>query len=155
VYGRAETDLGRDVYLARFELSAAMSGDLEHPEWWTGSGWGKYEQREKLFGYAVEFSVSWAPKLDAYVVTETAGFGATTLSVRTAPEPQGPWSERQDVLRPPESFWPEAFVYAGKAHPELEGADLVLTYVPSTFDPVPDRIGDRLYFPYFARLNYP
>ena len=58
------------------------------------------------------------------------------------------------VYRPPESDGPRPFVYAGKAHPELTGADgLLVTYVANTFDPkqlmTPD--GERtLYWPHFA-----
>jgi hypothetical protein len=57
----------------------------------------------------------------------------------------------------PESFSPQAFVYAGKAHPELDGqGGLVVTYVPSLFVDLPsdEWVARRLYFPHFVRL-YP
>ncbi|HEX2733637.1 MAG TPA: DUF4185 domain-containing protein, partial [Polyangiaceae bacterium] len=153
VYGNSQDVAIPKAYLARFELEAAMQGDLSHPEWWTGNAWGAQSERAAIVDYVVEYSVSFDQQRGEYLWVETAGGGATTLAVRTASEPQGPWSERRDVLRPPESYRPGAFVYAGKAHPELRGADLVLTYVPSTFDEVPDVIGDTLYYPYFARMT--
>jgi len=54
-----------------------------------------------------------------------------------------------------ESFYDDAFVYAGKGHPELAGADLVATYVPSSYDDLPPSIGDAYYHPFFARLTFP
>ena len=78
-----------------------------------------------------------------------------TLAIRTAPRMEGPWSELRDVLRPPESFDDTSIVYAGKGHAELIGADIVATYVPSSFDTLPAAL-DRLYYhPFFARLTFP
>jgi hypothetical protein len=155
VYGRDQTGDDAGAYLARFELETAMAGDLRNPEWWTGDGWGATEERSAILDYAFEFIVAWSESRAEYLMTETSGAGATALSIRTADAPQGPWSERQDVFRPPESFRPGAFVYQFKGHPELTGADLVVTYVPSTFDDVPAEIGDRLYYPYFAKVTFP
>jgi hypothetical protein len=154
VYGRTYDQLVDDVYLARFTVEAASEGDLTEPEWWTGSGWGGARDRAVILGYAVEFSVHWQTQLERYVMISSAGAGATTLAMRTALEPQGPWSEQQDLLRPPESFRPGAFNYGAKAHPELTGADMIVTYVPSTFDPTPPEIDATLYHPYFARVNF-
>lgn len=64
------------------------------------------------------------------------GFGATTVAARTAPAPQGPWSEPIDLFVPPESRAPRAFVYAGKAHPELDAGTgwLAISYAANTFE---------------------
>jgi hypothetical protein len=85
---------------------------------------------------------------------ETEGFGASTLAVRTADAPEGPWTDPRDVLRPPESFSEDAFVYAGKAHPEQAGADLAATYVPSSMDGEPPDPTDDFYYPRFVRISY-
>jgi hypothetical protein len=39
----------------------------------------------------------------------------------------GPWTPLRKIYRPPESDGTDPFVYAGKAHPELKGADLIMT----------------------------
>lgn len=155
VFGRGGSH--HDAYLARFDLARALDGDLSEPAWWTGSGWSPVSgERQPVIEWgSPEFSVSWAEALGQWVYVETAGYGATTLAIRTAPELTGPWSEPRDVLRPPQSFLPDAFVYAGKAHPELTGADLVATYVPSSFnEQLPAWIGDPLYHPRFARITF-
>ena len=144
-----------DVYLARFDGQAARAGDLSSPDWWGESGFGAYGQRAALISPgAPEFSVNYTTQLGKFVFTETEGFGATTLAMRTASAPEGPWSSPRDVLRPPESFDPNAFVYAGKAHPEQQGADLAMTYVPSSMDGEPPDPTDDFYYPRFVRVSY-
>lgn len=144
-----------DVYLARIALERAQRGDLSEAEWWDGKGFGAAGARQALIDIgAPEYSVHFAAALGKYLFIATEGFGATTLAVRSAPEPWGPWSEPRDIVRPPESFAPGAFVYAGKAHPELTGADLVATYVPSGDADSPPDPDERLYYPRFLRLEY-
>ena len=156
VYGSDRNTLPRSILLARFDLARALGGDLTGAEWWTGGGWGDRAQRHAILGFgASELSVHFAAALGLYVMVHSSGSGATTLSYRTAPRPEGPWTAPRDAFRPPESFYDDAFVYAGKAHPELLGADLVATYVPSSFETLPPEIGDPYYHPFFARLTFP
>ena len=144
------------IRLVRFDLARALEGDLTGAEWWTGGGWGARSDSRAIVDFGTsEFSVHFAPKLGLYVMVHSAGAGATTLAYRTAPRPEGPWSEPRDAFRPPESFFDDAFVYAGKGHPELVGGDLVATYVPSSFETLPPAIGDPYYHPFFARLTFP
>ena len=144
-----------DVYLARFDVAAAEAGDLTTPEWWGERGFGGRAQRAPVIAPgAPEYSVNFAAQWGKFVFTETEGFGPTTLAIRTADAPEGPWSEPRDVLRPPESFSADAFVYAGKAHPEQRGAELAMTYVPSAMDGVPPDPTDDLYYPRFVRVSY-
>lgn len=145
-----------DVYLARIELERARSGDLSTAAWWTGEGFGSGSARKAVIDHgAPEYSVHFAEPLGMFVFVATEGFGGTTLALRSAPEPWGPWTEPRDIVRPPESFAKDAFVYAGKAHPELSGADLVATYVPSSFRGAAADPDERLYYPRFLRLEYP
>lgn len=145
----------RELYLLKFQLAAALAGDLSAPLFWTGDGWGKAADRESIMDFvAPEFSIHYAEPLGLYVYTETAGFGATTIAIRTAPRMHGPWTGPRDLLRPPESARPDAFVYAGKAHPELAGGDSIVTYVPSSQHPLPEALGEPLYYPRFARITY-
>ena len=141
------------IYLARFATARAIDGDLTSPEWWNGAGWGGSREAVIEFG-APEYSVHRPPGMSSFVFAQSSGFGATTLALRTARAPEGPWSAPRDVIRPPESFLPEPFVYAGKAHPELCGAELALTYVPSGFETSPPDPEERYYYPRFVRVSY-
>jgi len=144
-----------DVYLARFTLAAANAGDLSEPEWWTGSAFGSPADRAAIISPgAPEYSVHFAAPLGKYVFTATEGFGPSTIAIRVADSPEGPWSEPRDLVRPPESFAADAFVYAGKAHPEQHGADLAVTYVPSSMNGEPPDPNDDLYYPRFLRASY-
>jgi hypothetical protein len=56
------------------------------------------------------------------------------------------------IYRPPESDAPDAFVYAGKSHAELKGADLILTYATNGPD---EKVAKdmSLYFPRFVKVG--
>ncbi|MEO6323168.1 MAG: hypothetical protein ABIT01_20770, partial [Thermoanaerobaculia bacterium] len=87
----------------------------------------------------------------------SAGFGATTIVVAEADRPQGPWSPPLLVFRPPESDRAGAFVYAAKAHPELDagGDALAVTYVANAFD-FATLVNDvTLYYPRFVKIAPP
>jgi hypothetical protein len=101
-----------------------------------------------------ELSVDWSKPLHRLITAESVGFGASDIGIRWADRLEGPWSEAAKVYHPPESSRPDAFVYAGKGHPELAGADLVITYVAnSSRDQILARdIG--IYYPRFVRLNF-
>ena len=155
VYAFATRGNPHQVFVARFQAADLASGDASHPEWWQGSGYAAAAEPAMLIpDGAPEFSVHHDPKRNQWVMVETHGYGASTIALRTAPRPEGPWSGPQEVLRPPESDTPGAFVYAAKAHPELEGADLVVTYVPSSFDPIPPADESRLDYPRFVRVTW-
>jgi len=145
---------GHDIVVARWAQDAAAAGDLSAPEWWCGDAWrGDCGGAPAVVVHlgAPEQSVSADGRLAPFVMVQSEGYGATTLAVRTAPAPEGPWSDPVSFFRPPESLDDDAFVYAGKAHPELAGADLVATYVPSTFGTSDD---PSLYHPHFVRMTY-
>jgi hypothetical protein len=155
LYAYGDQGDAHDLYLARFDIQAASSGDLTAPEWWNGSAFGDAAGRVPVIAPgAPEYSVNFSAQLGKFVFTETEGFGASTLAIRTADAPEGPWTEPRDVLRPPESFSEDAFVYAGKAHPEQQGADLAATYVPSGMDGEPPDPTENLYYPRFVRISY-
>ena len=82
--------------------------------------------------------------LAPFIMVQTQGVGAATMALRTAPAPEGPWTDAESFFRPPESReGGNDDVYAGKAHPGLTGGDIVATYVPSS-----------LYYPRFVRVSY-
>ena len=57
------------------------------------------------------------------------------------------------LYRPPESNAPKAFVYGAKAHPELRGAGLIITYTANGSD---ERLATdmSIYFPRFVRVTF-
>jgi hypothetical protein len=57
------------------------------------------------------------------------------------------------AFHPPESDRPGAFVYAGKAHPELAGGDLAVTYAANSFDFAQLVADPSLYYPRFAKIR--
>jgi hypothetical protein len=138
-----------DVYLAR--VSAEPTLDVATPAWWDGQAFRTDSSRSPVWlGGAPEFSA--LATCSGYAVVESVGFGATEIGVRRAEGIAGPWSAPELVYRPPESDAAQAFVYAGKAHPELRGADLVVTYATNSFDTSVFTNHD-LYFPRFVKLN--
>ena len=148
-----------DYDVARFALADVGAGDMRHPEFFTGGKWqalGAFALPADriMTNGAPESSVHFDAARQRYVMAQTEGFGSTTLALRFATQPQGPWSAPHTFLRPPESFQEGLFVYAGKAHPELEGADVVMTYVPTQFDEIPQRERPHFYLPHFARANF-
>jgi hypothetical protein len=56
------------------------------------------------------------------------------------------------VYRPPEYYRPKVMIYAAKAHPELTGADLVLTYATNTFEFAEQLTDTLIYYPRFLRF---
>jgi hypothetical protein len=148
LYAYGTRGLVHDVLLARWSVDDAARGDLSSAEWWCGGdGWKTHDAANPatvIGAGAPEFSVSAGGRLAPFVLVQSEGYGATTLALRTADAPEGPWTDATSFFRPPESFADEAFVYAGKAHAELSGADLVATYVSGA-----------LYYPRFVRITYP
>lgn len=147
------------AFLARWPLAAVRRLDLSAPEWWDSSARRWIPQRDfaqrppPLFTEAqTEFSVHRDPRVDQFVVVQTRGFGGTDLAFRSAPDPTGPWSPLQPFHRPAESALPRVLVYAGKAHAELTGADLVVTYATNT--DWERCLGDPgIYYPRFLKVT--
>lgn len=147
------------IYSARWLADDVRRGNLLRPEWWAGTrfGWvpdSSRVQRWPLFEQGKsELSIHFDSTIQRFIEVQTTSFGPSDLAIRAAPELTGPWTGPRMVYRPPEYYRPNATIYAGKAHPELTGADLVLTYVNSSFH-WPDVLADRnTYFPRFVRLT--
>ena len=148
-----------DGVLARFALTEAATGDLRHGEIAVGDGWLPATEfvgppAPVLTWGAPEASLQFDAASGEFLLFQSEGFGATTLAVRRAASLAGPWSAPVSFFRPPESLEPGAFVYAGKAHPELIGADVILTYVPSRFEDDDRPSPDDYYYPHFVRAEF-
>jgi hypothetical protein len=143
-----------DLYLARLTVDAAAQGRFDALEWWSGKGWESHESSAQLVIRAAgtEASVQRDPRGGGFLEVNSQGFGASDIVMRYAPQLEGDWSPPQKIYRPPESNAPDAFVYAGKSHPELRGADLVITYVANGND---TRLAQdmSIYFPRFVKVQ--
>jgi len=123
------------VYLARWHTDSMLAEQTDALEWWTGDSSAWVPQAKltteptALFpDGATEFSVLYDVRTDQYLSIQTVGFGACDVMMRTSPSLTGPWSALQLIYQPPEKSKAGVIIYAAKAHPEITGADLILTY---------------------------
>ena len=148
------------MYLARWYADSVLMGTTQAIEWWTGDSSGWVSDLRLTFEPAVlfpdgetEFSVVYDARTDQYLAIQTVGFGATDVMMRTSPALTGPWSALQLVYEPPEKSKPKVMMYGAKAHPELIGADLIITY--NTNAPEEFIIQDTtLYYPRLVRVDW-
>ena len=145
------------IFVARWPIDEVRRGNLLHPEWWGGDrlGWipdSSYAQWYPMFnGGQSELTIHFDDLSKRFISVQTAGFGASDILMRAAPSFTGPWSDLQMVYRPPEYYRPNIMIYAGKAHPELSGADLILTYATNTFKFEEQLTDSLIYYPRFVR----
>lgn len=150
---------GHSGHLVRWTPAELAQGDLTTGRWWQGSerGWTAADDTRPVTVLAdagTEASLHFDPDLQRFVYIRSEGFGASTLVAHTARSVEGPWSEATELFVPPESKRADAFVYAGKGHPELLGADLVVTYVANTMADFNVLVNDdSLYYPRFVRVT--
>lgn len=160
VFGSQEPVVPHPIFLARWPVEEAARGKLANIEWWTGSerGWVQHSEaglqpESVLQNGQTEFTVHYDPASQRFLQVQTMGFGPAVLVLRSAEDLTGPWSEPDTLYTPPESSRPNVMIYAGKAHPQLHGADLVLTYATNSFE-VSELFSDTLiYYPRFVRLT--
>jgi hypothetical protein len=149
------------IGVARFAVKDATAGDLSKAEFFQGGRWVPAASfngsPDALFGVGPpEASIHFEPRVGEYLFTSTEGLGASTLAFRSAPHPEGPWSDVRSFYRPPASFGGNAFVYAGKGHPELQGdgADFVVTYFPSLFSGVSETLDPNDGYARFLKVTF-
>lgn len=160
-FGAQESGPRHDVYLVRWPREDVPEGRLERMEWWAGSEGGWVADRaggaaRPVFSIGqTEFTVHHDEGSDSYLEFQTVGFGPASIVRRTAPDLTGPWSAPDTVHTPPQVLFPRIMIYQGKAHPYLEGADLVVTYSTNSFDFEDHMTQTWLYYPRFVRLSGP
>lgn len=148
------------MYLARWHADSVLVGSTQAIEWWTGdsSAWVldsklTFEPAVLFPDGATELSVVYDARTDQYLSIQTVGFGAVDVMMRTSPALTGPWSALRLVYEPPEKNKLGVGMYAAKAHPEIIGADLIITY--NTNAPIEMIIQDTsIYYPRLVRLNW-
>lgn len=143
-------------------LGDVAAGAAE-PEWFAGSrGWVAQgsldgDPHEVMSDAGPECSLHFDATIGRWVHVASRGFGATTIGVRVAERIEGPYSGVADAFTPPESKADDPFVYAAKAHPQLDtgGEGLAVTYATNSFE-----LGDlftaegaALYWPRFVRVQ--
>lgn len=132
IFGIRDQGLIRSSVLARAPIGALSDPELW--EFWDGREWGReWEKAHPLFERAsMESSVyrSRDGRLVYLGSLDTQG----ALAYRTAPGPEGPWSEAVTLFQPPERVG-SVYCYNGKAHPHLTGEKgLLLSYNVNTTD---------------------
>lgn len=148
------------MYLARWHTDSVLAGSADAVEWWTGenSAWVPdskltVEPAVLFPDGATELSIVFDTMTDQYLAIQTVGFGAADVMMRTSSALTGPWSELRLVYEPAEKRMPGVIIYAAKAHPEIVGADMIVTY--NTNGPIEKIIADTtIYYPRFVRLDW-
>ncbi|TSA31237.1 MAG: DUF4185 domain-containing protein [Verrucomicrobiaceae bacterium] len=152
---------GKKTYLVRWPENNALDGDLSGALWWDGKEWtGKEPAEDNLSAVVLqnagsEFTVHRDAQTGKFLQIQSRGFGPADLTMRMADQPAGPWSNAALLYHPPEFEKPRIMIYQGKAHPELTGAGLVLTYSTNSFDFGSLMNDEEIYYPRFVRLERP
>jgi hypothetical protein len=158
-FGSQDPVKSHPIYAARWPTEQVRQGNLLHPEWWAGErlGWlpdSSSTSRWPLFENGQsELSIHVDEVTGRFLVVQTEGFGPADVMMRAAPTLTGPWPGARLVYRPPEFYRPNVMIYSAKAHPELTGADLVLTYDTNTFQFAEQLTDSLIYYPRFLRLT--
>ncbi|HLF14138.1 MAG TPA: DUF4185 domain-containing protein, partial [Bacteroidota bacterium] len=158
-FGSEDPVKSHPLYAVRWQAEDLRAGRLMAPEWWAGErlGWipeSSTSARFPLFeNGAPEMSIHFDEASGRFIAVQGSGFGAADVMLRAAPSLTGPWSRARMVYRPMEYYKPDVMIYAAKAHPELTGADLVLTYATNGTDIGIVANDSQLYYPRFVRLT--
>lgn len=148
---------GKHMILAR--APAESIGDFNAWRFFSNGEWITEVDRasrvcEKV---ASEFSVSFQPGLNRYVLVYSEEGLSPNILARLSPTPYGPWSRPTRVYQCPEARRdPRVFCYAAKAHPEIAliPEELIITYLTNSMDI--ERIGSdaSLYRPRFLKIRF-
>jgi len=157
IFGMHErTNSSRKMILAR--VPEAKLDDFASWQFRARDGWSTNVEAATDFcdNMATEYSVSWLPSLQRFVLVYTENGLSEKIMVRTAPNPWGPWSAATMVYRCPEASWNKNILcYTAKAQPMLAstGDELLVTYAAnsSKFSDVLDDA--RLYWPRFVSVR--
>ena len=119
--------------------------------WFCAGAWRQTGTPQPLFTEAApEMSVS--PFRGGWLAVYSPRGLSPEIALRWAPYPEGPWSDVVTAYRAPEASR-GLLTYGARAHPELDGPGLVLTYNCNA--PTPERLRDEAsaYAPRFVRLS--
>jgi hypothetical protein len=140
--------------LLRWKRADFTKPELPEPERFERArGYGSWPASALLADAASELSVGPDPNGAGFVLVQSRGFGAASIGLRHAGALEGPWSGFRELYRPPEAGRPNVLVYAARAHEELRGAELVITYASNSLDPSELMNDASIYFPRFVRAG--
>lgn len=156
-FGSQDHVSSHPIFAVRWHVDEIRDGDLRNAQWWAGDdrGWvpdSSSTSRRPLFeNGASELSIHFDG--DRFLAVQTRGFGPADVVIRAAPALTGPWSEAHMIYRPPEYDRPNVMIYTARAHPELAGGDLILTYSTNTSEFAEHFSDSLIYYPRFVRLS--
>lgn len=157
-FGSQDPVKSHPIHAVHWPIQAVGRGELANPQWWAGDrlGWvadSSSEPRQPIFENGQsDLTIHWDEATEQFLAFQTRGFGPADVMIRAAPKLTGPWSEPRLIYRPAVYYRPNVMIYSAKAHPELAGADLVLTYATNTFEFTEHFSDPQIYYPRFVRL---
>jgi hypothetical protein len=155
-YGAVEPST-HEVYLLRWKIDKAYTGNMANPQWFIDKKWSERKTRNPvpgaLFIGGTEFSVHYDATLQKFIQIQSFGFGVATIGIRMSDSMQGRWTEPFLFYKPGYPAIKKPFMYAAKAHPELKGDGVYVTFNVNSFD-FDELIGNQnLYFPKFILIK--
>jgi hypothetical protein len=161
IYGTVD-EISEGVSRKQLTLARVPAAHMMDFSQWRFYSNGKWVAEADQAGLLVqnganEFSVSFQPAINQYLMVYTQDSFSEHMVFRLAPEPQGPWGEPIRFYRCPDvEKDPRIFCYAAKGHPELSLSpeDLVVTYTTNSTDFALIESDARLYRPRFLRLRF-
>jgi hypothetical protein len=161
IYGTMDETSGgvRQKQLILARVPAARIMDFSQWRFYANGEWVAEVDRASRLGENVanEFSVSFQPAINRYLMLYTQDSLSKHMVFRLAPEPHGPWGEPIQFYRCPEAEWdPRIFCYAAKGHPEisLSPEEIIVTYTTNSTDLALIESDTRFYRPRFLRLRF-
>ena len=157
----SKEDEDHDIYLVRWKLEDFYEAVLSDEEWWCGDEQGfktlnskAAAPRSVIEKGQTEFTVHYDEKAKCYIQAQGTGFGVVPLALRVSSSLVGPWSDLVEVFEPEEKGRKNLLLYAVKSHPELTGADLVLSYVTNSTDAEVVFKDNSVYYPRLVKINF-
>lgn len=152
---------GHPIYITRWPLSEFVSGNLMGIEWWNraSNSWIRQSKLDSIpkplyVNGQTEFTIHYENRINRYLCIQSLEFGASNLYYRTSESLTGPWSDPIKFFEPPDKKKSNIMIYAAKAHPQLSGSDLVITYATNSFE-LSELVSDTLiYYPRFVKVNF-
>jgi hypothetical protein len=147
------------IHVMRWTEEDVRKGNLLEPEWWAGThvGWvadSSLAPRWPVLENGLGVNIHYDTVTRRFLQIQTSAFGAADVTIRSASDLTGPWTAQRMIYRPSEFYQPDIMIYAAIAHPELSGADLVLTYSTNSFRLFEDHMrASLIYYPRFIRLT--
>lgn len=155
-YGSVEPAT-HEVYLLRWNSDSAYAGNLATPQWWINGTWTRRKTKmpvpEPLFIGGTEYSVHYDSSLKKYIQVQSFGFGEGSIGIRMANDITGPWTEPYMIYTPIYPGVKKPFMYSAKAHPEIVGDGIYITYNVNSFDFWELVKNQSIYFPQFIKLK--